>query len=190
MTYLDTPKKEGTMLAYHSDAKLKTKTLREMRAHRKADEIVQGRYWEDGKGCAVGCLTHDPRGGHDKYPTLWGIPEPLAYLEDTLFESLPVKDSKDWPVRFLRAIPVGADLSRAWDKWQAWCLRDLIPIAGENAHVVEVMAVLFERASLGDEPSDTEWSGAARAARDAWAASRHQWALRACDALVEILIAS
>jgi len=235
------------MLAYHNDEKLKAKTLREMRQHQKADEIIQGQYWEDGKGCAVGCLTKDPSGGHEKYPTLWGIPEPLAYLEDTLFESLSVEDSKEWPARFLSAIPVGADLARCWDKWQAWCLHDLVKIAGKNAHVVEVMAVLFDRAGNGDEPSEAEWNGAARTARtawtawaawaartartawaaeaawaawaaeaaraardarDAWAAeaawaagatrdagaardaARHEWARRACDALVEILEAS
>ena len=166
------------MLAYHNDEKLKAKTLREMRQHQKADEIIQGQYWEDGKGCAVGCLTKDPSGGHEKYPTLWGIPEPLAYLEDTLFESLSVEDSKEWPARFLSAIPVGADLARCWDKWQAWCLHDLVQIAGENAHVVEVMAVLFDRAGNGDEPSEAEWNEAARDARDAWdaRAARAAWA--------------
>ena len=176
MTTIDRDPK-GDMLAYHNSETLKEKTLAEVLAHQKADEIVQGRYWEDGKGCAVGCLTHDPSGGHAKYPKLWGIPEPLAYLEDTLFESLSVEDSKGWPARFLSAIPVGADLARCWDKWQAWCLRDLMAIAGENAHVVEVMAVLFERAGAGDEPSDTEWSEAAGDARDAGAA-RAAWAAR------------
>ena len=42
------------LIAYHSDEKLKAATLKEMRAHQKADEIVQGTYWSDGKGCAGG----------------------------------------------------------------------------------------------------------------------------------------
>jgi hypothetical protein len=171
------------MNAYHGDTELKAKTLEEMRAHQAADEIVQGQYWSlDGgklRGCAVGCLTKDPRGGHDQYPTLWGIPEPLAYLEDTLFESLSVEESKGWPVRFLNAIPVGADLSRVWDKWNAWCLRDLMQIAGANAEVVEVMAALFERASEGDEPSGTEWIEAGRAAGAAEDAREAAWAAEA-----------
>ncbi len=165
------------LLAYHNDPALKERTVAEMKLHREADQIVQGMYWDDGKGCAVGCMTHDPNGGHEKYPTLWGIPEQLAWLEDTLFESLSVEDSKEWPVRFLEAIPVGADLSRAWDKWQAWCLRDLLSIAGESASVVEIMAVLFERASVGDEPSDAEWNEAADAADADWDAEA-AWAAR------------
>jgi hypothetical protein len=180
-------KKGPVMNAYHNDPALKERTLEQMRAHQRADQIVQGHYWSNERGCAVGCLTHDPTGGHAKYPELWGIPEPLAYLEDTLFESLSVEESKGWPVRFLDAIPVGADLSRAWDKWQAWCLRDLVPIAGENAQVVAVMAVLFERAGAGDEPSPAEWNRAARAAEAAEAAGAAEaawaaWAARAAGA--------
>ena len=147
----------STMKAYKGTM-TKKETLAQLRAHHEADEIVQGTYWSDGKGCAVGCLTHDSSGGHEKYPKMWGIPEPLAYLEDTLFESLSVENSKEWPTRFMSAIPESADLSRCWDRWQAWCLRDLVQIAEENAHVVEVMAVLFERAGNGDEPSEAEWS--------------------------------
>jgi hypothetical protein len=42
------------MLAYHSDPKIKSKYLRRVEAHRKADQLVQGfTYWEDGKGCAA-----------------------------------------------------------------------------------------------------------------------------------------
>lgn len=194
----ETKMKDAAMLAYHNEPALKERTVAEMKLHREADQIVQGTYWSDGRGCAVGCLTKDPTGGHEKYPTLWGIPEQLAYLEDTLFESLSVEASKDWPVRFLEAIPVGADLSRAWDKWQAWCLRDLLSIAGESALVVEIMAVLFERASVGDEPSDAEWNKAARAAwaaraaRAAWAAlaardARDAFVVASADKLIELL---
>ena len=47
------------MLAYHADPALKASTLAQMAAHREADQIVQGQYWERGRGCAVGCLTHE-----------------------------------------------------------------------------------------------------------------------------------
>ena len=42
--------------------------------------------------------------------------------------------------------------------------------AGTPMAEVEVMASLFERSTEGDEPSDTEWSGAAEAAEAARAA--------------------
>ena len=48
------------LLAWHGDAALKKSTVATMAAHRKADTLVQGIYWENGKGCAVGCLVHGP----------------------------------------------------------------------------------------------------------------------------------
>lgn len=39
--------------AYHSEPALKEATLAQMRAHREADQLVQGRYWDEEKGCAV-----------------------------------------------------------------------------------------------------------------------------------------
>jgi hypothetical protein len=180
-------------LTYHDKVSEKRATLKQLRLHRELDQIVQGTYWQGngaGKGCAVGCLTHDPNGGHDQFPDRWGIPVQIAYLIDQIFESLTVEEAKDWPVRFMSAVPVGADLSRVWDKFCVWMLRDLVPIAGENAAVVEQMAVLFDRAAGGDEPSDTEWTeaawaaGAARAveAAEAARAARAAEAARAVEA--------
>ena len=48
--------------AFRNDPKLKAKYLERVMAHEKADEIIQGIYWQDGKGCAVGCtLEYDNR---------------------------------------------------------------------------------------------------------------------------------
>ena len=97
-----------TMLAYHNDPKIKKKYLARVCAHAKADEIVKGRYWEEGKGCAVGCTIHS--GDHAAYQTELGIPEWLAQLEDTLFEGLPNGHAKAFPSKFLSAIKVGSNL--------------------------------------------------------------------------------
>lgn len=43
------------LLVFHGKPAVKAKYLKRVRAHAKADEIVSGRYWENGKGCAVGC---------------------------------------------------------------------------------------------------------------------------------------
>src|SRR5438309_9192702 len=108
-------------LTYHGNITEKRATLKQLRQHRKLDQIVRGYgYWSSNgkpKGCAVGCLTHDPAGGHALFPARWGVPVQLAYLIDHLFESLPLEDAPDWPLRIMGAIPVGADLSRIYDRW-------------------------------------------------------------------------
>lgn len=109
-----------TLIAFHGDPSLKSQVLSQLAAHRAADELWQGVYWLDGKGCAVGCLTRDPMGGHHRYPELWGIPEHLAWLEDELFERLEEDAALGWPERFMSAVPVGADLSMVWPRWALW----------------------------------------------------------------------
>ena len=98
------------MQAYHNDSKVKAKYVRRVLAHQKADEIVKGKYWEDGKGCAVGCTIHS--GNHSSYETELGIPQWLARLEDRIFEGLPNKRAKKWPVEFLKAIKPGQELEK------------------------------------------------------------------------------
>jgi hypothetical protein len=110
------------MLAYHNDPKIKTDILAQLARHRVADEIVKGRYWEDGKGCAVGCTLHS--GNHAEYETRFGIPQMLARLEDCIFEGLPVEDARQWPERFMGAIQPGADLSRVGWQFLHWLLTD------------------------------------------------------------------
>lgn len=191
-----------TLLTYHGNVTEKRATLKQLREHRALDQIVQGTYWTgngEGKGCAVGCLTHSPNGGHEQFPDRWGVPEQLAYLIDQIFESLSPDEAVEWPVRIMSAIPVGADLSRVWDRFAHWMLIRLLPIAGQAHAEVEAMALLFERAAGGDEPDASDWQEAARAAwaawaaaaaRAAWAASRQKWGHDAADELVRLVKAT
>lgn len=110
------------MLAYLDDPKIKAKYLKRVRAHAKADEIVKGYYWQDGKGCAVGCTIHSDRYG--AYETELGIPGMLARLEDMIFEGAAAGFAKAWPERFLKAIKPGADLSNVGWRFQHWRLLD------------------------------------------------------------------
>jgi hypothetical protein len=111
------------MLAFHNDPAIKENYLARVRAHRLADEIVQGRgYWRDGRGCAVGCTIHGD--DHDAYERELGIPAHLAHLEDRIFENLPVHLSWEWPEMFLSAIRPGADLAKVWPQFAAWLLND------------------------------------------------------------------
>lgn len=95
-----------TLIAYHNDPDLKAKLLTELEKHRAADAIVQGTYGEDHednavefRGCAVGCtlhsLGHTEYDDHEAYVTLLGVPEPLAYLQDAIFEGLAISEAKE-----------------------------------------------------------------------------------------------
>src|ERR1044072_6143915 len=99
-----------TLKAFHNDVAIKTKYLKRVRAHQKAEELIRGVGWECGKGCAVGCTLEEYN--HAKYETDLGIPEWLAHVEDTLFEGMSVEKSKTWPEEFLKAAPVGAKLDK------------------------------------------------------------------------------
>ena len=106
------------MLAYHGDKSIKTKYLQRVKLHAAADELIKGKGWENGKGCAIGCTleAYD----HSRYPIELGIPEALARLEDVIFEGLPNGKAKAWPAAFLAAIRPGADLSLVQWKFLHW----------------------------------------------------------------------
>ena len=110
------------MKAFHGKRSIKAKYIRRVRLHRESDELVKGQYWENGKGCAVGCTVHS--GDHSAYERELGIPRVIARLEDGIFERLPNGKAQAWPERFLKAIPVGADLSLVWPKFAVWLMVD------------------------------------------------------------------
>jgi hypothetical protein len=98
------------MKAFHGDKEVKRKYLARVSAHAKADEIVKGRYWENGKGCAIGCTIHSSN--HNAYEKELGVPKWLAIVEDVLFEGMLMNSAQKWPEQFLKAINVGANLEQ------------------------------------------------------------------------------
>src|SRR2546426_82462 len=100
------------MIAFHGDQAIKDFYLARVQAHRAADQLVHGYYWEKGKGCAVGCTLHSAH--HQAYEQELGIPLILARLEVRIFEALPPPGDQAWPDDFLAAVPVGADLTLVW----------------------------------------------------------------------------
>jgi hypothetical protein len=126
------------MLAYHNDPAIKSKLLADLQAHADADRLVKGQYWENGKGCAVGCTLHSL--GVDGAASItrntkralasrrcwrgWKI----QFLKD-----LPNADAMRWPMRFSAAIYPGADLSRVGWKWLHWLLIDGLPRVNDVA---------------------------------------------------------
>src|ERR1019366_3885266 len=98
------------MKAYFNDETIKQKYLKRVEKHRLADELVQGKTWENGKGCAIGCTLE--KYDHAQYEIELGIPEWLARVEDKIFEGLTKEEAQLWPERFLAAIHPGADLEK------------------------------------------------------------------------------
>lgn len=110
------------LLSFHSDPKIKAKYLKRVREHELNDEIVKGVYWENGKGCALGCSVHSA--DHKAYEIELGLPEWLAHLEDVLFEGLPNEEAKKFPAAFLEAIPVGVNLDPVRLKFSTFMLEE------------------------------------------------------------------
>lgn len=111
-----------TLRAYHGNESIKRAILAQLAHHREADELVKRQYWQNGKGCAIGCTLHS--GDHAEYEPRFGIPQMLAKLEDRIFEGLPNAMAKTWPERFMGAVKTGSDLSLVGWKFQYWLLTD------------------------------------------------------------------
>jgi hypothetical protein len=111
-----------TLISFHGDPAIKEKYLKRLEAHKAADEIIQGATGQDGKGCAVWCTLDNY--SHSSYENELGIPMMLAKLEDRIFEGLSVEESKDFPIRFLSAIPIGKDLGNIYKHFFIWLLVD------------------------------------------------------------------
>jgi hypothetical protein len=174
------------LVAFHGKESIKKKYLSRVRAHRVADEIIQGTTWTGKKGCAVGCTLHAY--DHLAYERELGIPMMLARLEDSIFEGLSVNDSKAWPEDFLNAIPVGADLSMIWPRFALYLIIDkkegVIRFAKRSdvkKALREVASLFQEWISTGIKPSDTKWREAAQKARTARSAAA-AWAAEAAEA--------
>lgn len=179
------------MLAYHNDQAVKDFYLARIRTHAAADELIHGTYWEDGKGCAVGCTVHSD--SHAAYETELGIPRILARLEDGIFESLSNGRSKLWPEQFLDAIKPGADLSFVWPRFAVWLLTDkwhgVLQYAKTQKAKIAIQNVsdAYQSTMVEGQKKEIDWSKL-RAAADAAARIKHREAQ--ADKLLELLRAA
>lgn len=161
--------------AFHNKQSIKDKYLARVLAHYKADEIIKGRYWKDGKGCAVGCTIHSS--DYNAYETELGIPEWLARVEDRIFEGLPDKRAKTWPKEFLSAIQVGADLDKIKNPFLVFVLRSTLETF-DRAQFPQVKTAVNTVIDLCEtnEPADSvKWAAAAASAAEARAAAAAAW---------------
>lgn len=151
--------------AFYGSQELKDLTLAQVRRHRAADEIIQGTYFANGKGCHLGCLTHSNSGNHGELVELLAIPEEVSHLFEMVFEGLPANDCAQWVEDSTQSIASGADLSRCHHALAAWLLGDESPLAASNQHELVAYAVawvrvLHQRAASGRFVSWREWRAA------------------------------
>lgn len=150
------------MRAFNNDPKIKEFYVNRVKAHAEADEIVQGKYWENGRGCAVGCTIEGS--DHAKYETELGVPQILARLQDRIFEGLELSEAKQFPLQFLDAIEVGADLELVFYRFMHRVLSDkdkgTINYAGKNKQVVQDVIDLLFKKTQNLEVTQKEWEKA------------------------------
>lgn len=162
--------------AFHNDPKIQSQYISRVQMHREMDQITQGFYFDEitQRGCAVGCTMHS--NDHLAYEREIGFPVVLAYLEEHIFESLPISEARDWPLAFLSAPSLGADLSLVAPKFLHWLLIDetdgVLRLAKEVyvRRAITGVADLYARLINRERPSFAQWSLAARMAEEARAA--------------------
>jgi hypothetical protein len=113
--------REMVPTAYDNDPAFKDRMVAQMRAHAAADEIIKGQYWQQGKGCLVGCAIHGD--DHSQFDDIIGPGgHMLAQLADAIFEGATNARAMRFPVEFFEAIRPGADLSRVQWQFLHWLL--------------------------------------------------------------------
>jgi hypothetical protein len=166
------------MIAYHGKNEVRDFYTNRVRLHQSQDEIIQGTGWENGKGCAVGCTLHSYQ--HDGYPIELGIPIELAYLQDCIFEGLPNSEAKNFPLRFLESIKVGADLTDVARLWKIANLEKLLISQESSSYekrddILEVLRITIQALGENDNAAESAaesaaWSAARSAESAAWSA--------------------
>jgi len=63
-------------------------------------------------------------GEHLAFEQQLGLPVFLAYMDEHIFEKLPLEEAKAWPLRFIEAVPVGVDLELVFPRFMHWLLSD------------------------------------------------------------------
>ena len=119
-----------TNLAFHNDPSLAEMVRARVDAHTAADEIVQGVYWENGKGCFIGCIVHGSN--PTKVEGLTGFPVMLTRIAERIFEGLPNDQAKLFPQAMVAAPKIGADLSLVPWKFLHWLVGDVLQQHGTD----------------------------------------------------------
>lgn len=156
-----------------------TKNIDEMKAvvadHIAADQVVQGRYWENNRGCFIGCLTHSSKSQLVTHK--FGMPLPLVCITERVFDRLTEKES----VKFFADIPAaididGKDLSLIHWQFLRDTLLRLPKITSEIKTVIKGISLLAKGEKWNKEKVNAAASASVNAAAKsvnaaAWAAA-------------------
>ena len=178
----------------------KKELITELEYHRRLDHLIQGYYWKKEKGCDTGCTLHKFAPGkendHSLFPKLFGISERFAHLCDKLFEGLPLKEAKEFPLERTKSISIGCDTNLVVDKFLLWLLSEKdSPISNykEEKHIKDV-ASLYRRKVSGEEVTKKEWKTASdsayAAAKTAYAAAKTAYAADAAAYAADYAVAA
>jgi len=178
------------LISFHGQQEIKDAHVAQLQAHYNADEIVQGKYWENGKGCDTGCSFHSS--DHNQWAIQLGVPVIIGRLRDKIFEGLPNDKAKEFPLLCSNATPVGVNLENVWRKFMIWLLVDteegVIKYAKTEASkkAIQDVADAFADSLTKTVPVET-WrkarnAAAAAAAAAAYAAAAAAAAYAAADA--------
>jgi hypothetical protein len=165
-----------TMLSYLNDPAVKAKYVARFAAHRKADEVIQGTGFDNGRGCFVG-RTLDAY-ERDRFPAELGWPEWLAHLADAIFEGLPKNKAAQFGTDLLEDVPVGVDLEPLRARFLLTVQRRNLARMESTLNKATPKVILAIKTVIGllekDEPArSAEWSAARSPARSAeWSAAR------------------
>ncbi len=85
-----------------------------LQQHMDADELIRGEGYENGRGCAVGCILN--RYNHNAFEAELGLPEWFARLLDHLHENTSKSYWPTFAIRLLKSIPEGVDVEPVENK--------------------------------------------------------------------------
>lgn len=156
--------------AYHGDADIKAKYVQRFAEHRAADDVIQGKGYENGKGCFIGCTLEDY--DHIRFSVELGWPEWLAQLADTIFEGIPTAEAPQFGTDLLDAVSVGADLDAVLVPFLVGMQRRNLARLGGNAEPYAEQCRVAIRGVidflLTDFKTAAAWSAESAARAAAW----------------------
>ena len=160
------------MISFFGNQCLRDAVVERVREHQRLDQIAQRIYWDGSKGCAIGCVLHSAE--HLAFESQLGLPVFLAYMDEHIFERLPLAEAKAWPLRFIEAVPVGVDLELVFPRFMHWLLSDPDGMRQyANAETLPIIDSLVEMYSRRIEgvPFDAASAACAAASADRAAAN-------------------
>jgi hypothetical protein len=167
------------MKAFTDTTMTKPEMLSALLWHQKQDNFVRGRYFENGKGCAVGCSLESVArmkglaldySDHKEFEKHLGVPEWLARVEDVIFERVSIDRSKTWPLEFIEAVNEGSDLNQIKAPFMIFVLKSNLDNFdhAKSPDVVKAINTCIDLWEKYPEGPSAAWSAAESAA---WSAA-------------------